>query len=84
MDTDDCEKVSRFLSEKLDELDPIEQNYYLEVSSPGMDRELLTPKHFEKFTGKLVEVKAVQRRRWQEALRRSFGRIGGWKRCNKR
>ncbi|MFR1722747.1 ribosome maturation factor RimP [Emergencia timonensis] len=57
VDTDDCEKVSRFLSEKLDELDPIEQNYYLEVSSPGMDRELLTPKHFEKFTGKLVEVK---------------------------
>lgn len=57
VDTDDCEKVSRLLSEKLDELDPIEQNYYLEVSSPGMDRELLTPKHFEKFTGKLVEVK---------------------------
>lgn len=57
VDTNDCEKVSRFLSEKLDELDPIEQNYYLEVSSPGMDRELLTPKHFEKFTGKLVEVK---------------------------
>ncbi|MBR1993470.1 MAG: ribosome maturation factor RimP, partial [Firmicutes bacterium] len=33
--TEDCEKVSRFLSEKLDEEDPIEQNYYLEVSSPG-------------------------------------------------
>ncbi|WP_419026426.1 ribosome maturation factor RimP [Emergencia sp.] len=57
VDTDDCEKVSRFLSEKLDELDPIEQNYYLEVSSPGMDRELLTPGHFEKFAGRLVEVK---------------------------
>lgn len=57
VDTDDCEKVSRFLSEKLDELDPIEQNYYLEVSSPGMDRELLEPKHYEKFAGKLVEVK---------------------------
>ena len=39
--TDDCEKVSRFLSEELDRLDPIEQNYYLEVSSPGMDRELI-------------------------------------------
>ena len=32
--TDDCEKVSRYLSARLDELDPIEQNYYLEVSSP--------------------------------------------------
>ena len=39
--TDDCEKVSRFLSDELDRIDPIEQNYYLEVSSPGLDRELL-------------------------------------------
>ena len=39
--TDDCEKVSRFLSDQLDRLDLIEQNYYLEVSSPGMDRPCL-------------------------------------------
>lgn len=55
--TDDCEKVSRFLSEELDRLDPIEQNYYLEVSSPGMDRQLLNERHYEKYTGRLVEVK---------------------------
>ena len=55
--TDDCEKVSRFLSEELDRLDPIEQNYYLEVSSPGMDRQLLTTRHYEKYAGRLVEVK---------------------------
>lgn len=55
--TDDCEKVSRFLSDALDRLDPIEQNYYLEVSSPGMDRELISEKHYEKYTGRLVEVK---------------------------
>ena len=55
--TDDCEKTSRFLSEKLDELDPIEQNYYLEVSSAGMDRELIEEKHFVRFAGKQVEVK---------------------------
>ena len=55
--TDDCEKVSRFLSDELDRLDPIEQNYYLEVSSPGMDRELITERHYEKYTGRLVEVK---------------------------
>ena len=55
--TEDCEKVSRFLSEKLDESDPIEQNYYLEVSSPGLDRPLLRPEHYERYVGQEVEVK---------------------------
>lgn len=55
--TDDCEKVSRFLSDQLDRLDLIEQNYYLEVSSPGMDRPLLTQRHYDKYRGRLVEVK---------------------------
>lgn len=55
--TDDCEKVSEFLSEALDERDPIEQNYYLEVSSPGMDRELVKPEHFRATIGQEVEVK---------------------------
>ncbi|MGC2872625.1 ribosome maturation factor RimP [Ihubacter sp. rT4E-8] len=55
--TDDCEKVSHYLSEELDRLDPIEQNYYLEVSSPGMDRQLVTERHYEKYKGRLVEVK---------------------------
>lgn len=54
--SDDCEMVSRFLNEELDKLDPIEQNYYLEVSSPGMDRELLEQKHFDRYVGELVEV----------------------------
>ncbi|MCQ2546012.1 MAG: ribosome maturation factor RimP [Clostridia bacterium] len=55
--TEDCEKVSRYLSEKLDEADPIEQNYFLEVSSPGMDRPLITPEHYEKYVGSAVDVK---------------------------
>ena len=54
--TDDCEKVSRFLSEELDRLDPIPQNYYLEVSSPGMDRVLLRDKDFARFAGEIVDV----------------------------
>ncbi len=58
--TDDCEKISRFLSEKLDELDPIQQNYYLEVSSPGMDRELFTEAHYTRFAGKQVEIRLYQ------------------------
>lgn len=60
--TEDCEKVSRFLSEKLDEADPIGQNYYLEVSSPGMDRPLIRPEHYERYTGHEVEVKLYQAR----------------------
>lgn len=55
--TEDCEKVSRFLSDKLDEEDPIEQNYYLEVSSPGMDRPLLTKAHYERYIGSDVEIR---------------------------
>ena len=54
--TDDCEKVSRFLSDKLDESDPIGQNYYLEVSSPGMDRELVRDEHFQDYIGHQVDV----------------------------
>lgn len=55
--TEDCEKVSRFLSQKLDEEDLIEQNYYLEVSSPGMDRPLIKPEHYKRYTGSEVEIK---------------------------
>ncbi len=55
--TEDCEKVSRYLSGKLDEADPFAGNYYLEVSSPGMDRPLLKPEHYERFLGEEVEVK---------------------------
>lgn len=57
MGTDDCEAISRYLSEKLDEADPIKQNYYLEVSSPGMDRPLISDRDFERFMGSMVEVK---------------------------
>lgn len=59
--TDDCELVSRYLSDILDAEDPIEQNYYLEVSSPGMDRELKKDKDFEKYAGQSVDVKLYQK-----------------------
>ena len=55
--TEDCEKVSRYLSEKLDEADPIEQNYYLEVSSPGLDRPLLKPEHYMRYIGREVDIR---------------------------
>ena len=55
--TDDCELVSRFLDERLDEEDPIPENYILEVSSPGLDRPLVKPEHYARYGGKEVEVK---------------------------
>lgn len=54
---DDCERVSRLLNEKLDELDPIKEEYIFEVSSPGIDRKLTRDWHFEKAIGKEVDIK---------------------------
>lgn len=54
---DHCEAVSRALDVKLDEVDPIEGSYVLEVSSPGADRALKKPEHFARFLGEQVEVR---------------------------
>jgi ribosome maturation factor RimP len=54
---DDCEVVSRALSDLLDEADFISENYILEVSSPGLDRPLKKEKDFARSIGKDVEVK---------------------------
>ena len=48
---DDCAAVSRAVSEILDEKDPIESEYSLEVSSPGVDRPLTKIEHFIRFKG---------------------------------
>ena len=60
MSSDDCEKISRYLSQKLDEADPISQNYYLEVSSPGLDRPLVSDKDYCRFTGEIIELKLFE------------------------
>ncbi|MDF2989266.1 MAG: hypothetical protein K0R50_4776 [Eubacterium sp.] len=57
---DDCQAVSEQMSEILDRKDPIEQSYYLEVSSPGLERPLKTERDFVKYKGELVEVKVFQ------------------------
>ena len=53
---DDCERVSREVSALLDVEDPIPTAYTLEVSSPGFDRVLRRPAHFERFIGARVHV----------------------------
>ncbi len=57
IDIDDCERVHRAIDPIIDEADPIEDQYYLEVSSPGVERELRVPEHYEKFIGEFVTVK---------------------------
>ena len=69
---DDCERVSRAVSEVLDAEDPIPGQYTLEVSSPGLERPLRTAEHFARFVGETVSVETVQaiegRRRFKGAL----------------
>ncbi len=54
---EDCEKVSRQLSRELDVQDPVPHAYDLEVSSPGLDRALRRPEHWESAVGELVKVR---------------------------
>lgn len=54
---EDCENVSRAFSKVLDEKDPIEQQYILEVSSPGIDRPLKTAYDYDFYKGELIDIK---------------------------
>ena len=54
---DDCEKMHRAIDPILDELDPIEDAYDLEVSSPGIERDLRTSAHIDACVGERVEVR---------------------------
>jgi ribosome maturation factor RimP len=60
VDIEDCGLVSERLSEKLDEVDPIPHNYFLEVSSPGAERPLKKDKDFQMSIGKNVFVKTYE------------------------
>jgi len=69
---EDCEHVSRELSALLDVEDPVPTAYALEVSSPGLDRVLRTPAHFQRFVGERmwVELKVAR-----DGRRRYTGRL---------
>ena len=54
---DDCEKMSKAVDPLIEEADPIDQSYFLEVCSPGIERELRRPEHFEKMSGREVCVR---------------------------
>ena len=61
IDLNDCEKVSNEINEKLDEADYIKEQYYLEVSSPGIERILRKDRHLEQNIGKQVEAKLFKK-----------------------
>ncbi len=73
VDLSDCEIVSRQLSAVLDVEDPLPGNYRLEVSSPGLDRKLTKPEHFQRFLGEAIRVKlrfpVADRRNYRGTLR---------------
>lgn len=54
---DDCEKVNDAITDMLDEADLIKDQYFLEISSPGVERNIRKDKHFEESTGKEVNIK---------------------------
>lgn len=60
VDIEECGKVSEQLSEELDRVDPISQAYFLEVSSPGVERPLKKESDFQKAIGKHVYVKTYE------------------------
>ncbi|MFP5306690.1 MAG: ribosome maturation factor RimP [Gammaproteobacteria bacterium] len=68
---DDCERVSREVAAALDVEDPISSGYRLEVSSPGLDRPLVKPEHFERFINEQARVQLL-------APRNGRRRFVGW------
>lgn len=60
MDTDTCAEVSHALDPVLDEEDPIDQSYYLEVGSPGLGRRLTRPEHYTLLAGEKISVRLIR------------------------
>lgn len=56
----DCENFSRAVDAPLDEADPIEQSYYLEVSSPGVERQLTRDEHFKQYIGEKIILRLIR------------------------
>ena len=57
---DDCVDMTHALSPVLDKEDPISQEYLLEVSSPGLERKLTRPEHFQAYVGRLVRARLIR------------------------
>ena len=72
---EDCERVHRAIDPLLDEADPIESSYRLEVSSPGIERELRTDAHILASIGEVVELRFF---RAMDGVKQLVGAISGY------
>ena len=75
MTVNDCEKISRHIATVLDVEDPIKVPYYLEVSSPGIDRPLTRIADFERFKGELVKVRMRSIRDGRKRFRAKIAKV---------
>lgn len=71
----DCEKISRLVSSLMDESDPIEGQYYLEVSSPGIDRQLFTNEHMLKSIGSKVVARLLKAVNGEKVIKGTLSEI---------
>lgn len=60
IDINDCVDMTHAINPVLDEKDPIEQSYCLEVCSPGLERDLTRDEHFEAMTGKKIKLRLIR------------------------
>ncbi len=60
LDITEAEAFSRRIDPLIDEADPIDQSYFLEVGSPGLNRRLRTPLHFERYIGAEIIVRLIR------------------------
>lgn len=75
VDLDDCEKASRKISDLLDQKDPISKAYFLEVSSPGIERLLQREKDFIKYRNSLVNIQLYAPWEGQKKLQGKLGEV---------
>lgn len=57
---DDCVDLSHAIDKPLDDADPVEQSYFLEVSSPGLERDLVKDFHFAAVMGKKIKLRLIR------------------------
>ena len=69
---EDCVRIDQMLQKLLDENDPIEEAYTLEVSSPGIFRVLKNPEHFRRFTGERIKIRLKKK---INGMRQAIGKL---------
>lgn len=75
LEIEDCQFVSEFLTKYLDAQDPIKDKYYLEVSSPGLDRQLKKPKDFVRHCGAKVDISFFKQLDGKKMLTGELGNV---------